>query len=279
MSRSNIRAIIFDIGRVLVRIDVARAMKRLAHGISLSPAELWTALEKDPRWPDWQEGRLSPREWHLHVSTRLGAKPTYEEFTECWNLALDPQPIHEEAFLTRLSENYRLALLSNTDPIHVSHIESNYSFVRLFPRRIYSCSVGFSKPDPLIYREALRACKVKAEEAVYVDDIPAYVEAAQKLGLMGIVFRSPEQLLVDRRISAFQRNRLTTSKTSTGQIIPCSPYVRVKISRTSTHLYSASPCKPLMFLGLREVNIRTDWLVECLLLHQCPITAACLHEG
>ena len=194
MPNSKIRAIIFDIGRVLIQVDVALAMKGLADGISLSPAELWTAIEKDPRWMDWQEGRLSPREWHLHISKRLGGSLTFEQFTECWNLALDPQPIHEDAFLGRLSKNYRLALLSNTDPIHVAHIESSYCFVKLFPRRIYSCSVGASKPNPLIYREALQACKVKAEEAVYIDDIPAYAEAARKLGLKGIVFQSPAQL-------------------------------------------------------------------------------------
>jgi glucose-1-phosphatase len=197
MPHRKIRAIIFDIGRVLIRIDVARAMKGLASGISLSPAELWTALEKDPRWMDWQEGRLSPREWHFHVSQRLGGSLSFEQFTTCWNLALDPRPIHEDSFLSCLSKNYRLALLSNTDPLHVAHIESNYDFVKLFPLRIYSCSVGASKPSAFIFKQALSACKVKAEEAVYIDDIPAYAEAAQKLGLRGIVFQSPQQLQDD----------------------------------------------------------------------------------
>jgi len=43
-----VRAIIFDIGRVLIRIDASRAMKGLATGLSLSPDELWSAIEKDP---------------------------------------------------------------------------------------------------------------------------------------------------------------------------------------------------------------------------------------
>jgi FMN phosphatase YigB (HAD superfamily) len=49
----------------------------------------------------------------------------------------------------------------------------------------------------LIYREALRALKVQAQEAVYIDDIAAYVEAAQRLGLAGIQFQSPSQLTSD----------------------------------------------------------------------------------
>jgi len=194
---AKLRAIIFDIGRVLVRVDPARAVERLAAGHSLSPEAAWTSLEKDPRWPDWQEGRISARDWHHHVSKRLSYSLSFDQFTEAWNAALDPKPIQDMAFLERLSKRYRLGLLSNTDPIHAAHMEATYEFFRLFPIRIYSCEVGASKPNPIIYREALRACKVNAEEALYIDDIPAYVEAARRLGMSGIPFQSPEQLAAE----------------------------------------------------------------------------------
>lgn len=194
MPATKLRAIIFDIGRVLVRVDVARAMQGLASGTSLTPSELWSAIEKDPRWPDWQEGRIKPRDWYHHLANRLGGGLTFEQFTEVWNRALDPVPIHEDSLFKSLSPRYRLALLSNTDPIHVRHLESTYSFFTYFPSRIYSCAVGASKPDPLIYREALRAVKARAEQALYIDDIAAYVEAAQRLGMKAIQFQSPAQL-------------------------------------------------------------------------------------
>ena len=143
---------------------------------------------------DWQEGRVSPQDWHLHLSKRLGGSLTFEQFTEVWNRALVPEPIQSEAFLERLSKNYRLALLSNTDPIHMSYAETHFSFFRFFPVRIYSFRLGASKPDPLIYREALRACKVRAEQAIYIDDVAAYSQAAQRLGMAGIIFQTPEQL-------------------------------------------------------------------------------------
>jgi FMN phosphatase YigB (HAD superfamily) len=194
-----VRAIIFDIGRVLIRIDVGRAMKGMASGLSLSPEELWSAIENDPRWKDWQEGRISARDWHLHMQRRFGGSATFEEFTENWNLVLDPEPIHGKELFEKLSKKYRLALLSNTDPIHVAHMEPRYDFFSYFPARVYSCSVGATKPSPIIYREALRACQVRAEEAVYVDDIGAYVTAAQHLGMAGIQFQSPEQLVSSLR--------------------------------------------------------------------------------
>lgn len=191
-----IRAIIFDIGRVLVRVDIRKAQLGLTKGNGLGPEELWAAIEKDPRWPDWQEGRMSARDWHQNLCNRLGVTLNFDEFTKVWNSALDPAPIHPDSLFQQLSKSYRLGLLSNTDPIHVAHLESTYSFFNYFPKpvRIYSCSVGASKPNPLIFREALRACKVQADEAVYIDDIAAFAEAAGALGCTGIQFRNAQEL-------------------------------------------------------------------------------------
>lgn len=197
MPPAKLRAIIFDIGRVLVRVDVSRAVNGLASGISISPADLWAAIEKDPRWPELQEGRIGARDWYLHLNQRHGTGLSFEQFTEVWNRALDPVPIHSDSLFASLSKHYRLALLSNTDPIHVRHMESTFSFFNFFPLRIYSCVVGSSKPNPHIYRAALQALKVRAEETLFIDDIPAYVEAARRLGLSGIQFQSAEQLAAD----------------------------------------------------------------------------------
>lgn len=199
MRNQEIQAIIFDIGRVLVRMDVSRAMQSLVKDISLSPQEIWTALEKDPRWRDWQEGRISPRDWHLHVGRRFGSSLTFEQFTETWNKALDPQPLQDNSLFESLRKNFRLGLLSNTDPIHVAHLENTFDFFRFIPKpaRTYSCVVGASKPSPLIFRDALKSLRVKAENAVFVDDVEPYVAAARSLGMHGIHYQSPGQLRDD----------------------------------------------------------------------------------
>ena len=194
MASTNFRAIIFDIGRVLIQVDIHRAMAGLASDLQLTPQEVWSAIENDPRWPDWQEGRIAPQDWHLHLGKRLGGSLTFEQFKQVWNSALAPEPIQPEPFLEKLSKNYCLALLSNTDPIHMSDAEVRFSFFRHFPIRIYSFRIGASKPNPLIYSEALRACKVHAREAIYIDDVPAYAETAQRLGMTGLIFRSHEEL-------------------------------------------------------------------------------------
>jgi FMN phosphatase YigB (HAD superfamily) len=193
------RTIIFDIGRVLIRLNIPRAQAGLAKGLPLSPEELWNAIERDPRWQDWQEGRMSPQDWHINLCSRLGVGLNFEEFKKVWNEVLEPEPIHPSSFFKGLSKHYKLGLLSNTDPIHVEKMESSYDFFNYFPAstRTYSCAVGCSKPNALIFREALRACKARAEDSVYIDDIPAFVDTARQWGLRGIVFQSSAQLRKD----------------------------------------------------------------------------------
>jgi glucose-1-phosphatase len=189
-----IRAIISDIGRVIVGIDVSRSVQGLATGISLSPKEIWSAIEKDPRWPDLQEGRITARDWHLHIVRRLGGNLSYDQFIQAWNAALLPDTLQPDSLWAGLAKKYRLALLSNTDPIHVAHMESTFSFFKYFPVRIYSNVVGLSKPKPAIYQEALRASKVKSNEAVYIDDLEENVAAAKALGMIGIHLPVPTGL-------------------------------------------------------------------------------------
>ena len=202
MAENSLRAIIFDIGRVLVRVDIRRVQSSLAKDGSLSPEELWSAIENDPHWRDWQEGRISPRDWHLSLSERLGISLNFDEFKKVWNSALDPNPIHPDSLFDRISKSYKLGLLSNTDPLHMAHLEMTYSFFRYFPKfaRTYSCSIGASKPDPLIFRTALRACKVRAEQALYIDDVASFADAARALGLRAIHYQSPQQHYADLEV-------------------------------------------------------------------------------
>ena len=201
MAQAPVRAVIFDIGRVLVRLDVSRAVADLSGGISLSPDELWSLIQTDPRWTDWQEGRMSPHDWHRHITKRLGSSLNFAEFCAAWNRTLDPQPIQSDDLFVALARGKRLALLSNTDPIHVAHLEANFGFFRFFPAaaRIYSCSVKASKPSPVVFQAALKALQAKAPETLFIDDILEFVEAARALGLHGIQYQNPGQLRSDLR--------------------------------------------------------------------------------
>jgi glucose-1-phosphatase len=206
------KAIIFDIGRVIVRLDLMRALTPIGAAIRgvpgqparrLSPEETWELIRADERWQDWQEGRISPTDWHQHLMRRLNLSLSYAEFCDTWNLVLDPETILGENLFVQLGSRCRLALLSNTDPLHVECLEQRFAFGRHFPVRIYSCSVGASKPSPLIYKAALEQLGVAAEESLYVDDIQEFVDAARNMGLDAIRFQTRELLEEE-----FRRRRL-----------------------------------------------------------------------
>ena len=108
-----------------------------------------------------------------------------------------PSPIHDDAFFQKLSKTYRLALLSNTDPIHVQHLEANYTFFKFFPTRVYSCSVGASKPIPSsIARLCVRLKSMRKKPSTLMTSQPMS-RPLNVLGWEGIQFQSPAQLTSD----------------------------------------------------------------------------------
>ncbi len=73
----------------------------------------------------------------------------------------------------------------------------SYAFLDLFSDVWVSGEHKVRKPDPESYRAALRRFGLAAEEAVFVDDLAANVEAAEALGMAGIQFRTAEALRDD----------------------------------------------------------------------------------
>ncbi len=191
------RAIIFDIGRVIIRVDLSRSMGSLGMRHGLSHLQVLRELEADPRWPDWQEGRMKPQDWHQHLGRKLHFSYSFEEFCAIWNSVLEPETLLPDQLFERLSAKCRLALLSNTDPIHVAHFEASYSFVSFFPVRVYSCRVGTSKPSPMIFHHTLREVDAMPDEALFIDDMRENVMAAASLGINAFHFTGPDELLAE----------------------------------------------------------------------------------
>lgn len=189
------RAVIFDVGRVIIRVDLSRSMGWLGKRDGLTHLEVLRELEADPRWPDWQEGRMTPRDWHAHLAKKLQFTYDFDEFCAIWNGVLAPGQILPDSLFERLGHACRLGLLSNTDPIHVAHFEASYSFVRYFPARVYSCRVGSSKPFPAIYHRALREVEATPEETLFIDDAVENARAAASLGINAFHFTSAEELV------------------------------------------------------------------------------------
>lgn len=191
------RAVIFDVGRVIIRVDMSRSAAALGKNKQLSHLQVLRELEADPRWPDWQEGRMSPRDWHAHLSNKFHFSYGFDEYCAIWNSVLAPETILPDLLFERLATKCRLALLSNTDPIHVAHFEATFPFVRHFPVRVYSCRIGLSKPSPAIFHHALREVGAMPDEAMFIDDMQENAFAAASLGINAFHFTSVDELLAE----------------------------------------------------------------------------------
>lgn len=193
-------AIIFDIGGVIVRVDPRRVLPLLHSKKSFSPEKIWAAIQRDPLFKDWQEGRVSPLDWCDHLTHRFALRITFDQFCRAWTSVLLPRQILPDSLFARLSTRCRLVLMSNTDPLHVEFMLSHFAFFRYFPGCIYSCRVGASKPQPKIYQAAIHAAGVPPARILYIDDVLPYIRAGQRMGLDAVQFTSPRQLEASLRL-------------------------------------------------------------------------------
>ena len=85
-----------------------------------------------------------------------------------------------------LKKNYRRYVLSNTIPQHIEFVFNRYPLLKDFDGHILSYEVGLMKPDRKIYELITRRFDIIPEQAVFIDDLPANVEAARLTGLQAI---------------------------------------------------------------------------------------------
>ena len=96
-----------------------------------------------------------------------------------------------------LKGKYKVGLLSNAQAEWLEDIFVREDLHGLFDLEVISGRVRATKPSVEIYRIALERLNVTADEAVFIDDNPKNVAAAETLGIHGIVFESADKLRCD----------------------------------------------------------------------------------
>lgn len=92
-------------------------------------------------------------------------------------------------FILEKRDQYKTAMLSN-----VSAVIWNYytpeQMEKYFDRVVLSYQEAIAKPDPRIYQLVCKRLGVEPSECVFADDNEVNVDAANKIGMHGIVFTS-----------------------------------------------------------------------------------------
>ena len=187
------KAIIFDLGRVLVDFDFERGFQTLEGLCPYDAAEIRRRIAATDLVERFEAGLIEPPDFVAQFSRIIDLDVEYADFRKLWS-SIFTDPLIPEAMLEGLAARYRLVLLSNTNAIHFEMIRENYPMLRHFHERILSYEVHAMKPRREIFQAALERCGCRPEECFYTDDIAAYVEAAQRLGIDAVQFESLAQL-------------------------------------------------------------------------------------
>ena len=194
-----IKAVIFDVGNVLIHYDAVRAARRFSKEAHIPFEKVRRHFFTSKVEKAYTRGEISTREFFRHSRKAFKSKVDFSTFAGLWNdIFWENKGIRP--ILRGLSRRYPLYLISNTNQLHFDHVRKEFPQVfRHFKRTFPSHLMGRRKPDPKVYWKVLRSIKLRPEETVFIDDMPRFIEAAKKVGMKGICFRSNTQLKKELR--------------------------------------------------------------------------------
>ena len=192
------RAVIFDLWQTLVAWPTESAAKmygQLAEAWGAEPealAELWHRRRR--------EREIGPMEPHLRsIAEELGLVGDIEAVIRIrrdWTReALVPRAEAIPTLEELRRRGHKLGMISACSQ-DVPDVWDHTPFAGLFDSTVFSCSVGFSKPDPRIYALAADELGVQTSDCMFVgdganDELPG----AELAGMTAIQLRAPGERL------------------------------------------------------------------------------------
>lgn len=182
-----IEHIIFDLGGVLLNIDLTKITK--GFGEIMVHDEEGANKVKFDLVPAYETGKINTKEFLKGLSAYL--KPGYSEqdIIHIWNSIILDMPTERLEMLKNLRKEYKVHLLSNINDLHADCFEQNFQKWfnedprNYFDRYFYSHKIGRRKPDVDTYAWVLDQLSSEPEKAVFIDDLPENIEGARNIGI------------------------------------------------------------------------------------------------
>ena len=136
-------------------------------------------------------GKVSDTE--LFVSLGALVNKTSEEVNEEFQsfIKLNTDVV---ALIKSLKSFYKLGICSNSFPNFVRPILESQKLAHLFDAVVISSEYHIKKPDERMYALILEKLSVRAQETIFIDDNPVYVEEAEHMGMKGVLFTGFQEL-------------------------------------------------------------------------------------
>ena len=189
------KAVIFDLGNVIVPFDFRKGYERLSPLCGLAPAQIPARLGSTDLIARYESGQMETPDFVRRLGEVVGFDLPVAEFAEIWSIIFEPYTLIPDHLPEQIRQaGYRTLLLSNTNELHFEFVRRNYPILRHFDDLVLSYRVQAIKPQPAIFEEAIRRAGCAPAEIFFTDDIPAYVAAAREAGIDAVQFHSYEQL-------------------------------------------------------------------------------------
>jgi glucose-1-phosphatase len=187
---AKIKNVIFDLGGVLLDIDIAKTetafeqlgIKDFKNNYSLHKA--------DSLFDDLETGKITEAAFYNGIRNISQTQLTDAEIRNAWNALLLDFRTESLAFLQQIAAKYKLFLLSNTNSIHLTAFNQIFksdtgkdSLDSYFTKAYYSNIIGLRKPNAAIYSFVLADAGITAGETLFVDDLIYNIEGAKALGI------------------------------------------------------------------------------------------------
>lgn len=193
----NIDAIIFDLGGVILNLDVSRSHDAfLKLGFSNIGEEMGRILNRISESDEpglfhlYEKGKITSRQFREGLRKASGKDWSDRDIDLAWTAMLLDLPLENLRIIEKLKDSYRLFLLSNTNEIHIDSLhalpqsESGFTtLISLFEKVYYSHDVGMRKPDVEIFHHVIEDSGLNPQTTLFVDDSSINVEGARKAGL------------------------------------------------------------------------------------------------
>ncbi len=194
MSDYYFRAVIFDLGGVILRTEDPAPRAALAQRLGISRSELERIVFENPVSQLAERGLATPADAQEAIADLLNRPVAEIPALLKQFFAGDRVDFALIELIQKLRPAYKTALLSNTWNVDLpAFLREELQIPDTFDVIISSSQQQLVKPDPTIFRLALRLLDARPEEAVFVDDFDRNIAAAAAMGIRTIHFRNAEQ--------------------------------------------------------------------------------------
>jgi putative hydrolase of the HAD superfamily len=179
--------IIFDLGGVIVDLDMARTFNSFIRFFGEEAFELEDGYLKSRVLRQYETGAIDSETFLRKLLLLAKNGESREDIVDAWNAMLVRIPGKRVKMLEQLGKSYRIFILSNTNELHEQYFEKmvpGYDLLSdMFEKAYYSHRIGYRKPDSAAFVAVLKGSGLKAEETLFVDDLPDNIATAKKLNL------------------------------------------------------------------------------------------------